>query len=293
MRRVSIAVVVVLFLGTVLPAEAQSRRYRKRSSIRTALAPLFLARSIVHAVAEPIVHHAPRAVIATATLPIRAARALPHHRSDRYEEDDYADEAGEEVYQARSAGAEYPQAVRVAYMAPRPRQPSAPPREFSDYTDDEAESAPPQISSRGSRPVVEGSRAVLRNGIAYAPSRAPEAVKRAIWAGNDLRGKPYVWGGGHRSFHDRGYDCSGTVSYALHAAGALSSPLPSSQFTRYGQRGRGRWITVYARNGHTFAVIAGLRLDTTDFLRGGNTGPRWHADMRDTRGYAARHPAGM
>jgi hypothetical protein len=141
--------------------------------------------------------------------------------------------------------------------------------------------------------MVNGSQAVLRNGIAYAPSHAPQSVKNAIWAVNTIRHKPYVWGGGHGSFYDNGYDCSGTVSYALHYAGALAAPLPSSDLLRYGERGRGRWITIYSRPGHTFAMIAGLRLDTTDFRYGGNEGPRWHTDMRDTRGFAARHPAGM
>jgi hypothetical protein len=141
--------------------------------------------------------------------------------------------------------------------------------------------------------MVSGSRAVLRNGVAYAPSRAPQSVKNAIWAANSLRRKPYVWGGGHGSFYDRGYDCSGTVSFALHGAGALDSPLPSSGLMRYGERGRGRWITIYSRRGHTFAVIAGLRLDTTDLGRGGDVGPRWYAYGRDTSGYVARHPAGM
>jgi hypothetical protein len=149
------------------------------------------------------------------------------------------------------------------------------------------------MDGSGSRPMVQGSRAVLRNGIASAPSQAPQSVKNAIWAVNDLRRKPYVWGGGHGLFNDGGYDCSGTVSFALHNAGALNSPIPSSDLMRFGERGRGRWFTIYSRNGHTFAVIAGLRLDTTDFRNGGNTGPRWHADMRDTRGYVARHPAGM
>lgn len=141
--------------------------------------------------------------------------------------------------------------------------------------------------------MVDGSRAVLRNGIAYAPSNAPDRVKHAIWAVNEIRRKPYVWGGGHGSFYDRGYDCSGTVSFALHNAGLLKSPLPSSDLMRYGERGRGRWFTIYSRHGHTFAMIAGLRLDTTDFRRGGDVGPRWHNDYRDTRGFVATHPAGL
>jgi hypothetical protein len=133
----------------------------------------------------------------------------------------------------------------------------------------------------------------VRNGIAYAPARAPQSVKSAIWAANTIRRKPYIWGGGHGSFYDRGYDCSGSVSYALHGAGLLAAPLPSSDLMRYGERGRGRWITIYSRPGHTFAVIAGLRLDTTDLGHGGDVGPRWYADGRDTGSYVARHPAAL
>ena len=97
-------------------------------------------------------------------------------------------------------------------------------------------------------PVVAGDRAILRNGIAYAPSRAPDNIKNAIWSSlNTLRRKPYVWGGGHGSFNDYGYDCSGAVSFALHYAGLLDAPLPSNDFRRYGKRGRGRWITIYSR----------------------------------------------
>ncbi|HSH39173.1 MAG TPA: hypothetical protein VK993_10335, partial [Chthoniobacterales bacterium] len=170
--------------------------------------------------------------------------------------------------------------------APRDEQASAP---------EELEQAEPAPETQwpGDRPTVSGNRAVLRNGIAYAPSRAPQNVKNAIWAVNSLRRKPYVWGGGHRSFHDRGYDCSGAISFALHYAGALATPMPSTGFMDYGRRGRGRWITIYSRPGHTFAVIAGLRVDTTDFQSGGNTGPRWHVDGRDTDDFVARHPAGL
>ncbi len=155
------------------------------------------------------------------------------------------------------------------------------------------EEAEPQVERRGDRPMVAGKRAVLRNGIAYAPSQAPQNVKNAIWAANKLRRKPYVWGGGHGAFNDYGYDCSGSVSYALHGGGLLAAPLPSNDLMRYGERGRGRWITIYSRPGHTFAVIAGLRFDTTDLGRGGDVGPRWYVDGRNTRGYAARHPAGL
>jgi hypothetical protein len=158
-----------------------------------------------------------------------------------------------------------------------------------DSQDDDVPSA--AIVSGGSQPTVRGNRAVIRHGVAYAPANAPDAVKRAIWAANTLRRKPYKWGGGHGSFFDSGYDCSGTVSFALHYGGLLDAPIMSSDFLRFGERGRGRWITVYCRNGHTFAVIAGLRLDTTGDY--GTEGPRWHNDNRQTWGFEARHPEGL
>ena len=186
--------------------------------------------------------------------------------------------------------------IQMAYNVPHTQAVSVPRARPADYDNDygeEPERTSPTIQTRYGGPSIAGTRAILRNGIAYAPSRAPSNVKNAIWAVNTLRGKPYVWGGGHGSFNDYGYDCSGSVSYALHYAGLLPTPIPSSDFMRYGERGRGQWITIYARHGHTFAVIAGLRLDTTDLRYGGDVGPRWYADGRNTRGFEARHPIGM
>jgi hypothetical protein len=118
-------------------------------------------------------------------------------------------------------------------------------------------------------------------------------VQRAIWAANQLRSKPR-YGGGHKSFNDHGYDCSGTISYVLAAAGLISTPMSSTEFRRYGERGAGKWITIYAREGHTFAVIAGLRLDTTPFDHYiGKWAPRWYAAYRPPRGLDARHPIGL
>lgn len=143
-------------------------------------------------------------------------------------------------------------------------------------------------------PTVPGKFAQLRYGVACAPEKAPLAVKRAIWAANQLRTKPYRYGGGHASFLDRGYDCSGTISYALAAAGLLRVPLSSKELTRFGSRGRGKWITVYARNGHAFAVIAGLRLDTTAWnSRGDRHAPRWQTTVRKPVGFEPRHPVGL
>ena len=141
---------------------------------------------------------------------------------------------------------------------------------------------------------MSGKTARLRFGKAAAPKNAPVPVKRAIWAANQLRSKPYRYGGGHKSFNDRGYDCSGTISYVLAGAGLIGTTMSSTEFRSYGQRGPGKWITVYAREGHTFAVIAGLRLDTTPFDRyRGKWAPRWYAAYRPPRGFEARHPIGL
>ncbi|HUE41453.1 MAG TPA: hypothetical protein VMO75_05955 [Chthoniobacterales bacterium] len=146
-----------------------------------------------------------------------------------------------------------------------------------------------------SGPIVPGNRARLRSGKAAAPESAPLAVKRAIWAANQLFRKPYIFGGGHKSFVDSGYDCSGTVSYALGAAGLLKSPISSTEFRKYGQSGRGKWITIYARNGHTYAIIAGLRLDTTPYLTAHDKwAPGWQtAERVPAGGFEARHPVGL
>jgi peptidoglycan hydrolase CwlO-like protein len=127
-------------------------------------------------------------------------------------------------------------------------------------------------------------------GMAQAPAGAPTAVKQVIAAGNAIAGLPYLYGGGHGSFHANAYDCSGSVSYALAAAGLLSSPLDSTGFESWGQPGPGKWITVYANAGHAFMVVAGWRFDTSA-LSGGGT--RWSRSMRGTGGFVARHPAGL
>lgn len=135
-----------------------------------------------------------------------------------------------------------------------------------------------------------GKTALLQNGIAYAPKRAPAAVHRAIAAGNRLQNKPYKWGGGHAVLNDSGYDCSGAVSYVLREAGLMRGQMPSWGFFHYGDRGRGKWITVYVRRGHVFLTVAGLRLDTG--WGGGRNGPRWQTGSRPGKGHAMRHPVG-
>jgi hypothetical protein len=130
----------------------------------------------------------------------------------------------------------------------------------------------------------------LENGKAYAPPGAPLAVVRAIRAGNKIQSKPYRYGGGHRAFQDTAYDCSGTVSFALHGAKLLRAPLDSGSLMKWGVAGEGTWITVYANAGHTYMIVAGLRLDTSGT---GGRGPRWQTVQRDPAGFVARHPAGL
>ncbi|HEY8990701.1 MAG TPA: NlpC/P60 family protein [Luteolibacter sp.] len=138
---------------------------------------------------------------------------------------------------------------------------------------------------------VSGKTALLRGGVAYAPKNAPEAVKRAIQAGNRLQGKPYKWGGGHAQTNDSGYDCSGSVSYVLREAGLLKGALPSRGYFEYGKKGEGKWITLYIRKGHVFMTVAGLRLDTGG--PGQETGPKWKPETRSAKGTVVRHPVGL
>lgn len=130
---------------------------------------------------------------------------------------------------------------------------------------------------------------------AIAPESAPQPVKDAIAAANRITRKPYRYGGGHGSFEDSGYDCSGAVSYALHGAGVLDRPLNSSGLMRWGSAGAGEWITVYANPDHAYVVIAGLRFDTSRAYSRETTesGPRWRDTQRPASGYTARHPAGL
>jgi len=132
---------------------------------------------------------------------------------------------------------------------------------------------------------------LLANGMLIPPQSAPPRVKAVIAAANKIRTKPYIYGGGHARWWDKGYDCSGSVSYALHGGKFLESPLPSGPLERWGLGGEGRWISVYANSGHAYAVIAGYRWDTSGNTDG-KTGPSWHEDLRDNVGYVVRHPAG-
>jgi cell wall-associated NlpC family hydrolase len=128
------------------------------------------------------------------------------------------------------------------------------------------------------------------DGKAIAPASAPPQVQQIIAAANEIEGKPYKYGGGHGKWDDSGYDCSGSVSYALHGAGLLEDALPSGAFESWGEPGEGTWVTIYANGGHMFMVVAGLRFDTSARRQ---VGGRWTTQSRSPRGYTVRHPDGL
>jgi cell wall-associated NlpC family hydrolase len=131
---------------------------------------------------------------------------------------------------------------------------------------------------------------VNSGGMAQPPAGAPAAVAQVMAAGNAIAGLPYLYGGGHGSFQANAYDCSGSVSYALAAAGLVTSPLDSTGFESWGEPGPGRWITVYANAGHAYMVVAGWRFDTGALAADGT---RWTRTPRSSGGFVARHPAGL
>jgi len=139
---------------------------------------------------------------------------------------------------------------------------------------------------------VPGTKATINpDGTANAPADAPTQVKKLIAAGKEIAHKPYVYGGGHASFTASGYDCSGSVSYVLHAAGLLNTPRNSTGLESWGVSGRGRWLSVYANSGHTYIRVAGLRFDTSGMRQ--DDGSRWHTSTRSASGYVIRHARGL
>jgi hypothetical protein len=165
--------------------------------------------------------------------------------------------------------------------------------------------ADPGLSDAGPKPTKPASGAkprrrvghtditkatALPNGIALPPLDAPEEVKQIIEAGNVIARSPYKWGGGHGKWLDNGYDCSGSVSFALAAAGLLEGPLASGPLMSWGKPGKGKWVTIYTHPGHVFMEVAGVLFDTSNARI---TGSRWGNEMRSTSGFVARHPPGL
>jgi cell wall-associated NlpC family hydrolase len=157
-------------------------------------------------------------------------------------------------------------------------------RAASTAVDDEAVEAPTTDAPATEEAYIDA------NGLAVAPASAPAEVQAIIAAGNEIATKPYKYGGGHGKWRDTGYDCSGSMSYALHGAGLLDTALDSTGFMSWGEPGRGEWVTTYAHSGHSYMLVAGLRFDTSARKLTGN---RWTDEMRSPRGYTIRHPEGL
>jgi hypothetical protein len=163
-----------------------------------------------------------------------------------------------------------------------PKAPPAPPEPIPE---------PPPLPEPSNDDAVTTAE-VLDNGVALPPLEAPPEIRAIIEAGNQIARTPYKWGGGHGRWQDTGYDCSGSVSYALAAAGLLNGPLASGPLMKWGRPGRGEWLTIYSNPGHVFMVVAGVRFDTSAANRG-KTGSRFTNEMRPTGGYVARHWPGL
>jgi hypothetical protein len=173
---------------------------------------------------------------------------------------------------------------------------------FADATNGGADPNDPQFQPHG-------KAMLLTNGQAIAPDDAPPEVKAIIEAGNAIATLPYRYGGGHRlGFEDTAFDCSGSISYALHGGGLLTAPLDSSSFMKWGTAGEGDWITIYTNPGHAYMLVAGLRFDTsmrtplattsrhstrTRRARARTLSSRWSSTMRPADGYKVRHPVGF
>jgi peptidoglycan hydrolase-like protein with peptidoglycan-binding domain len=154
-----------------------------------------------------------------------------------------------------------------------------------------AAAAGPAVQPAAAPAVNTGPQATVGpDGLAIAPAGAPPQVQQIIAAGNQIASKPYKYGGGHGKWIDTGYDCSGSVSFALHGAGLLETALPSGSFTSWGDPGPGQWVTIYANGGHMYMVVAGLRFDTSGRS---NHNTRWQVEQRSAAGYTVRHPPGL
>jgi cell wall-associated NlpC family hydrolase len=174
--------------------------------------------------------------------------------------------------------------------APEPQAVEAPPTDAPKP--DRAASASGDLEL--SRPATAGDgirqATALPNGIALPPLEAPEPVRQMIEAGNVIARSPYLWGGGHGKWVDKGYDCSGSVSFVLASAGYLEAPLASGPLMSWGEPGPGKWVTIYSHQGHVFMEVAGIRFDTSGARE---TGSRWQNELRSTAGFVARHPPGL
>ncbi len=189
---------------------------------------------------------------------------------------------------ARHRSASKPSVAAEAVVAPGAPSDAEVKRELNEMH--AVERAAAQTQRQELTPVA-GGESVGGNGTIPIPSGVPEVVQRVIAGGNAIADFPYIWGGGHASFVANGYDCSGSVSYALAAGGLLSAPLVSGDLATWGEPGPGRWITIYANAGHTFMDVDGMWFDTAG--RSGPYASRWLVATPPLEGYAVRHPQGL
>lgn len=213
--------------------------------------------------------------------------------------------AADTVTAAQSAPVAHPQAVEPvagATGAGAPQASSAPASAGVSVASPGATASlpKPQTDAEVRRELTESGMTASLNqatlthgGLAVAPIDAPAAVQAVIAAGNQIAKLPYQWGGGHETYQDTAYDCSGSLSYVLAAAGLLNQTVTSGELMGWGDPGPGKWITIYANAGHTFMYVAGLRFDTVALAE---TGTRWSdraADEPDLKTFAVRHPPGL
>jgi cell wall-associated NlpC family hydrolase len=185
--------------------------------------------------------------------------------------------------------------VLAALLVVLPARAQAAPTGGTSYPTSSPRSAPAAstaapASTTAPATAVTPTATVGADGLAVAPAGAPAQVIALIAAGNVIASLPYKYGGGHKSFEDTAYDCSGSVSFALHGAGLLDTTLDSTGLARWGETGPGAWITIYANKTHTYLIVAGLRFDTSGQKKAGT---RWQAAPRTSRGFKVRHPAGL
>lgn len=224
-----------------------------------------------------------------------AAGGASYDENDPYWDEEASGGAGEygdygDPYDPADSGGQQPGDPVPPAKPAKPAKPSTP-----------ATPAPPstpapdvKLPAKPAKYIAGVTAQMQTNGLAAIPRGAPKQVRQMIAAGNRLIGKPYLWGGGHAKIEDKGYDCSGTVSYALIGGGLLTSPMVSGGLAKWGSAGAGRWVTVYANKNHVYMEVAGVRLDTSpigDFSL--NKGPRWRPLIGARKGFKVRHPTGL
>jgi hypothetical protein len=220
-----------------------------------------------------------------ASKSVRAAPAVPRHTAP-------VTSRSLDIAYAGPVYEHLPTGQVVPYQPPATQ--AAMQAQLKTVTGGAAAAASPTAGAAKPQLLIPGHAARIVDGLAAAPMFAPRAVQEIVWAGNQIVGLPYIYGGGHASFSSPGYDCSGTVSFALHGASLLSTPEDSSELEGWGSRGVGAWVTLFSNPGHAYMTVAGLRLDTSSADDPSNQqGPSWRPLRPANPGFTVRHPTGL